>query len=208
MFTGIISDMGEILSIDKIGDTSFKIATSYNIEKIDLGASIACSGVCLTVTNKGINDDGQNWFYVAASNETINLTTLSIWKIGDRINLERALKIGDELGGHMVLGHVDGMAEVISRNKQGDSIVYDFILPKEYKRFIAPKGSIVLDGVSLTINKVDGKKISVNIISHTALNTNLNILKIGDKVNFEIDALARYVARLLDDKDLKKDQHV
>ena len=201
MFTGIISDMGKILSVDKIGDTSFKIATSYNIDKIDLGASIACSGVCLTVTDKGVDNDGQHWFYVAASWETINLTTLSTWKIGDKINLERALKIGDELGGHMVLGHVDGMAEVVSRNEQGDSIVYQFIIPKQYKRFIAPKGSIVLDGISLTINNVDDIKFDVNIIAHTALNTNLNDMKIGNKVNFEIDALARYVARLLDAKD-------
>lgn len=201
MFTGIITDIGKVSSIEKKGDTTFIIETSYDMDDVALGASIACSGVCLTVTGKGNHDTGLGWFSVDASEETLSLTTSRDWQAGTALNLERALRMGDELGGHMVLGHVDGMAEVVGLENEGDSLRFTFEAPKEVERFIAPKGSIVLNGVSLTINEVDGTRFGVNIIPHTTEHTTFGAVKIGDKINLEIDALARYVARLMDKKD-------
>jgi len=195
MFTGIITDIGTIASLKKTGDTLFVIETSYDLSTVDLGASIACSGVCLTVIKKN-----KNSFEVEASDETLNCTTASSWVMGKKINLERALKIGDELGGHIVSGHVDGLAQVVSINKIGDSHEVIFSAPDDLKYFIAAKGSVTLDGVSLTVNSVDNNNFSINIIPHTWNNTIFNSLSAADKVNLEIDTMARYVARLNESK--------
>jgi len=200
MFTGIITDIGKVLSVEKKGDTTFIVEASYDMQYVALGASIACSGVCLTVTDKGTTDDGRGWFSVDASEETLSLTTARNWQAGTKLNLERALRMGDELGGHMVLGHVDCMAEVVEIEHEGDSLRFRFNVPAQYERFLASKGSIVLNGVSLTINEVEDTVFGVNIIPHTTDNTTFGTLKVGDKINLEIDALARYVARLMDKK--------
>lgn len=198
MFTGIVTDLGRVRSLEARGDTRFTIATAYAVEEIALGASIACNGCCLTVTETGRDGDGTGWFAVDASAETLSKTTLGVWGEGTRVNLERALRLGDELGGHFVLGHVDGVAEVLDRAAEGDSWRFGFRAPSALRRFIAPKGSIVLDGVSLTVNEVDGERFGVNIIPHTYEVTAFRALGAGDRVNLEVDALARYVARLLD----------
>jgi riboflavin synthase len=195
MFTGLITDVGEIRRIEKRGDTHIVIATHYDTGLIAIGASIACSGVCLTVVDKGNSQD--RWFAVTASSETLSKTTLGAWKAGDRINLERPLKIGDELGGHIVAGHVDGVAELVRRTSEGESIRMLFEAPKELARFIAPKGSVALDGVSLTVNEVEDARFGVNIVPHTAKATGFGHLLQGAKVNLEADLLARYVARLV-----------
>ncbi len=191
MFTGIITDLGRVRSIETNGDTRLVIETAYDTREIDIGASIACAGPCLTVTDK---DEG--WFAVDASAETLSKTTLGDWAEGTRVNLERALKVGDEMGGHIVTGHVDGIAVVISVTPEGDSQRFVLEAPKEYARYVAPKGSVTLDGVSLTVNEVDGNQFGVNIIPHTQAATTFGDLKPGDRVNFEIDVLARYVDRL------------
>jgi riboflavin synthase len=191
MFTGIITDVGRVRSIQTNGDTRLVIETAYDTSEIDIGASIACAGPCLTVTDK---DDG--WFAVDASAETLSKTTLGDWVEGTRVNLERALKVGDEMGGHIVTGHVDGIATVISVTPEGDSRRFVLEAPKEYARYVASKGSVTLDGVSLTVNEVDGSQFGVNIIPHTQAATTFGNLKPGDRVNFEIDVLARYVDRL------------
>lgn len=191
MFTGIITDVGRVRSIQTNGDTRLVIETAYDTSEIDIGASIACAGPCLTVTDK---DDG--WFAVDASAETLSKTTLGDWVEGTRVNLERALKVGDEMGGHIVTGHVDGIATVISVTPEGDSRRFVLEAPKEYARYVASKGSVTLDGVSLTVNEVDGSQFGVNIIPHTQAATTFGDLKPGDRVNFEIDVLARYVDRL------------
>ena len=191
MFTGIITDVGRVRSIETNGDTRLVIETAYDTREIDIGASIACAGPCLTVTDK---DEG--WFAVDASAETLSKTTLGDWAEGTRVNLERALKVGDEMGGHIVTGHVDGIAVVISVTPEGDSQRFVLEAPKEYARYVAPKGSVTLDGVSLTVNEVDGNQFGVNIIPHTQGATTFGDLKPGDRVNFEIDVLARYVDRL------------
>jgi riboflavin synthase len=191
MFTGIITDVGRVRSIETNGDTRLVIETAYDTREIDIGASIACAGPCLTVTDK---DEG--WFAVDASAETLSKTTLGDWAEGTRVNLERALKVGDEMGGHIVTGHVDGIAVVISVTPEGDSQRFVLEAPKEYARYVAPKGSVTLDGVSLTVNEVDGNQFGVNIIPHTQAATTFGDLKPGDRVNFEIDVLARYVDRL------------
>jgi len=191
MFTGIITDIGTIKTVTKGGDTRFDIETAYDMATVDIGASIACAGVCLTVIEK---DDG--WFAVQASAETLDKTTASSWAPGTRLNLERALKVGDELGGHIVSGHVDGVAEVISMNSVGESLKIDFQVPKPLAQFIATKGSVTIDGVSLTVNSVLAETFSVNIIPHTQSETSLGQLTPGHRVNLEIDVLARYVARL------------
>ncbi|MEK9944715.1 MAG: riboflavin synthase [Alphaproteobacteria bacterium] len=191
MFTGIITDVGRVRSVETNGDTRLVIETAYDTNEIDIGASIACAGPCLTVTDK---DDG--WFAVDASAETLSKTTLGGWAKGTRVNLERALRVGDEMGGHIVTGHVDGIAVVISVTPEGDSQRFVLEAPNEYARYVAPKGSVTLDGVSLTVNEVDGSQFGVNIIPHTQAATTFGDLQPGDRVNFEIDVLARYVDRL------------
>jgi riboflavin synthase len=195
MFTGIITDIGRIAKITKAGDTRFDILTSYDPETIALGASIACSGVCLTVVEKGTGADG-HWFAMEASKETLDVTTAGQWREGSLLNLERALKMGDELGGHIVSGHVDGIAKIVSIVAEGDSQRYSFEAPKNLMGFIAPKGSVTLDGTSLTVNQVSAQYFGVNLISHTQEVTTWGAAREGDLVNLEIDVLARYVARL------------
>lgn len=197
MFTGIVTDRGRIASREDRGDTRFVIETAYEVEGIDMGASIACSGCCLTVVETGRTESGRGWFAVEASGETLSKTTLGSWQEGTGLNLERALKLGDELGGHFVLGHVDGVAEIVGRAPEGDSLRFTFRPPAEFMKYIAPKGSVVLDGVSLTINEVEEGTFGVNIIPHTAEVTGFGDAKPGDRINLEVDALARYVARLM-----------
>jgi len=194
MFTGIITDVGEVLELEKRGDLRARIGTSYDIAGIDLGASIACDGVCLTVIKLGT--DPMNWFDVEISAESVGLTNVASWEVGQKLNLERALKVGDELGGHIVSGHVDGMAEVLSVTDEGDSTRYQFRAPEALARFIAPKGSVALNGTSLTVNEVQGAVFGVNIIPHTKQVTTWGATKAGDQINLEIDTMARYVARL------------
>ncbi len=191
MFTGIISDIGHVRELEQRGDLRARIATSYVIETIDLGASIACDGVCLTVIEMG--DD---WFDVEISAETVSKTNLAKWVVGRRLNLERALKVGDELGGHIVSGHVDGVAEIIAMVDEGDSTRVTLRAPKDLARFVAPKGSVALNGTSLTVNEVDGCDFGINFIPHTKEVTTWGDAQVGDMINLEIDTLARYVARL------------
>jgi len=195
MFTGIITDIGKVAHVEARGDTRARINTAYDTQTIDLGASIACDGCCLTVVAKGI-DDQQNWFDVDYSAETLSKTNLGAWDKGTPINLERALRLGDELGGHLVSGHVDGVAKVLDVVDDGDSTRITFDAPDDLARFIAPKGSVVLNGTSLTVNDVDGTTFGVNLIPHTKAVTTWGQTKTGDRVNLEIDTLARYVARL------------
>jgi riboflavin synthase len=195
MFTGIITDLGTVQLIAKRGDTTIKIATGYDPAAIAIGASIACSGPCLTVVGKG-GREGDAWFSVEASAETLSKTTLGSWTVGTRVNLERSLKVGEEIGGHIVSGHVDGVGDVLSVEPEGDSTRVRIRAPKQLAKFIAAKGSIALDGTSLTVNEVDGATFGVNIIPHTAKVTTWGAVKAGDKVNIEIDMLARYLARL------------
>jgi riboflavin synthase len=196
MFTGIITDVGRLRAIVPSGDTRFVIATSYETAEIAIGASIACAGVCLTVVEKATG-----WFAVQASAETLSRTTLGAWREGTAINLERALRLGDEFGGHVVSGHVDAVADIIESRPEGDSLRFVFEVPPAYERAVAPKGSVALDGVSLTVNEVDGRRFGVNVIPHTQAKTTFGQSRVGDRVNLEIDMLARYVARLLG-KDL------
>ena len=191
MFTGIITDIGTVRAVTRAGDTRFEITTAYDLGTVDMGASIACNGCCLTVIEKG-----PDWFAIQASAETLSKTTLADWGQGTRINLERALKIGDELGGHIVSGHVDGLGEIVSITPEGDSMRFRFRVPGELARFIAPKGSVAIDGTSLTVNEVEGNIFGVNIIPHTQAVTTWGTMKLGQRVNIEIDMLARYVARL------------
>jgi len=193
MFTGIITDVGEVRSIEKRGDTRIEISTRYNTAEIELGASIACSGPCLTVVEKG---DG--WFAIEASAETLDRTTIGDWSVGSKVNTERALKLGEELGGHIVSGHVDGIALIVATKVEGDSKRFELEAPEELKSFIAEKGSVALEGVSLTVNEVSGNRFGVNIISHTQACTTFGEKSEGDRINLEIDMLARYVSRLLE----------
>ena len=193
MFTGIITDIGQIEQLEQRGDLRARIATSYDMARVDMGASIACDGVCLTVVNKG-----QGWFDVDISAESVSKTNISDWAPGHRINLERALRVGDELGGHIVSGHVDGVAEVVGLRKEGDSTRVTFRAPEALARFIAEKGSVALNGTSLTVNEVQGRDFGVNFIPHTQAATTWGVVAVGDRVNLEIDTLARYVARLAD----------
>ncbi len=196
MFTGIVTDIGEVMRVEKRGDTRFTIATAYTPESISIGASIACSGCCLTAIEMGRLPDGRGTFVIEASVETLSKTTLRNWRTGTRINLERSLKMGDELGGHIVSGHVDGLGEIISITPEGDSKRFKFRGPNDIARFIAQKGSVTLDGTSLTVNEVDGNVFGVNMIPHTQAVTTWGHARVGDAVNIEIDMLARYVARL------------
>ncbi|WP_294609086.1 riboflavin synthase [uncultured Roseovarius sp.] len=191
MFTGIITDVGRIQQVEQRGDLRARIATKYDTSRIDIGASIACDGVCLTVVALGAD-----WFDVDISAETVSKTNLSGWGEGRRVNLERALKVGDELGGHIVSGHVDGLAEVVGLRDEGDSTRVTLRAPKELARFIAPKGSVALNGTSLTVNEVSGQDFGINFIPHTKEVTTWGDVALGDMVNLEIDTLARYVARL------------
>ncbi|MCH8999086.1 MAG: riboflavin synthase [Proteobacteria bacterium] len=212
MFTGIVTDLGRVRAVERRGDTRFSFETAYDTGAIALGASIACSGVCLTVVDKG-----PGWFAADASAETLATTTMTDWGPGTPVNLERALKLGDELGGHLMSGHVDGVAEALERREEGDSLRLAFAAPAALLRCIAPKGSVALDGVSLTVNQVHdesgaesgtesgtesgaesgGGRFEVNIIAHTARATTLGACRPGMRVNLEIDVLARYVQRLL-----------
>lgn len=196
MFTGIVTDIGKVRRLERRGDLRARIGTAYDTDTIDIGASIACSGVCLTVVQMG-----KDWFEVEISAETLDKTTIGGWAEGTRVNLERALKVGDELGGHIVSGHVDGLARIVGMQPEGDSVRYTFDAPRALARFIAPKGSVALDGTSLTVNEVDGTRFGVNIIPHTQEVTTWGGSKVGDAVNLEIDTLARYVARLAEMQD-------
>jgi riboflavin synthase len=191
MFTGIVTDLGEVRALRQTGDLHARIGTGYDTAGIDIGASIACDGVCLTVT--GLGDD---WFEVNISAETVSKTNVSSWTVGQRVNLERALRLGDELGGHIVSGHVDGVAEVVAMVDEGESTRITFRAPEALARFIAPKGSVALNGTSLTVNEVEGVTFGVNLIPHTKAVTTWGETRVGDRVNLEIDTLARYVARL------------
>jgi riboflavin synthase len=195
MFTGIIREVGTLLSRRESGDTYLRIACQRPPETIDIGASIACNGICLTVMETGTNG-GQSWFEVAASAETKAMTTLGGWQPGQRINLEPSLRLGDELGGHIVSGHVDGVGEITEIRAEGDSHRLTLRAPAALARFIATKGSICVDGISLTVNQVDGATFGVSIIPHTWSVTSLAGAEPGGRVNLEIDLLARYVARL------------
>ena len=194
MFTGIVTDMGEVLALDQQGDLRARIGTGYDVAGIDIGASICCDGVCLTVVDLGTAP--RNWFDVQISAESVSKTNVSGWKSGSRINLERALRVGDELGGHIVSGHVDGVAEVVGLREQGDSLRVTLRAPDGLAKFIAPKGSIALNGTSLTVNEVDGATFGINFIPHTRKVTTWGTVAMGDPVNLEVDTMARYVARL------------
>lgn len=195
MFTGIITDIGEVREVEQRGDLRARIGTGYATDGIDIGASIACDGMCLTVIALG-----SDWFDVQISAESISKTNLgpAPWTPGKPLNLERALKVGDELGGHIVSGHVDGVATIVAMRDEGDSTRFTFRAPEALARYIAPKGSVALNGTSLTVNEVDGCDFGVNIIPHTKSATTWGAAQVGDPINLEIDTLARYVARLQD----------
>ena len=191
MFTGIVTDIGKVRSVQQTDrDRRYEVETAYDLAGVDIGASISHAGCCLTVVEKG-----DRWFAVEVSGETLDKTTLGQWQAGDPVNLERAAKLGDELGGHIVSGHVDGVGEVVSVTPEGGSRRIRIRAPAPLHRFIAPKGSIAVEGVSLTVNEVEGQEFGVNIIPHTWELTTLGRLEAGSKVNLEIDVLARYVAR-------------
>ena len=192
MFTGIITAIGQIEELKETADRWLKITTPWACDRIDLGASIACSGVCLTVVERA-----DNWFAVEVSAESLSRTTIGGWQKGSQINLERALRLGDELGGHIVSGHVDGLASIEAITPVGDSHKLDIRVPEDLSKFIAEKGSVTLDGVSLTVNEVEGSCFAVNIIDHTWTHTTLGHATIGQQLNLEIDMLARYVSRLI-----------
>ena len=191
VFTGIITDIGTITKLDQQGDLRARIRTGYDTGGIDMGASIASDGVCLTVV-----DLGTDWYEVQISAETVARTNLGDWQVGTRVNLERALKVGDELGGHIVSGHVDGVAEIVGMQEEGDSTRVRLRAPRDLARFIAPKGSVALNGTSLTVNEVEDCEFGINFIPHTKEVTTWGGAAVGDRVNLEIDTLARYVARL------------
>ncbi len=196
MFTGIITDVGRVRAIERRGDTRAVIETAFDTGSIEIGASIACSGPCLTVVDKG-----PDWFAVDVSAETMACTALDAWQVGARVNLERSLRVGDELGGHIVTGHVDAVGEIVAMQPEGDSVRLSIRMPATMAPFVAPKGAIALDGISLTVNEVGpaepgGPVFGVNIIPHTQARTTLGQAAIGSRVNLEIDILARYISRL------------
>jgi riboflavin synthase len=193
MFTGIITDVGRIVAAEQRGDLRLRVACGYDMASVDLGASIACSGVCLTVVDKG-----EDWFSLDLSAETVGRTASGLWQEGSRLNLERAMRLGDELGGHIVTGHVDGVGEVVSAEPSGDSSIVTIEAPRDLAPYIAPKGSIAVEGVSLTVNDVSDNRFSLNIIPHTAAQTTLSDLAPGRRLNLEIDILARYIGRMLE----------
>lgn len=196
MFTGLVTDVGEVIAIEERSDVMrLRIACAYPVASLALGASIACSGPCLTVVGLG-EDDGRTWFDVDAAWETLDRTTLGTWGVRHRINLERSLRIGDELGGHLVSGHVDGIATIMAREDLGTTIRFTVDVPKALARFIAEKGSVALDGTSLTVNSVDGTAFTVLLIPHSLAVTTWHNRKAGDQLNIEVDTMARYAARL------------
>lgn len=199
MFTGIVTDVGEVRSVNPRADNLHRITVvcAYPRSELVEGNSVSCSGVCMTIVGAG-EEGGRSWFAVDAAAETLRLTTVGRWRHGSKINLERPLKVGDELGGHIVAGHVDGLASVVAREDTTDMARFVLRAPRELARFIAPKGSIALDGVSLTVNAVEGDTFSVLIIPHTLKVTTLGALRKGDDVNLEADTMARYAARLTD----------
>jgi riboflavin synthase len=192
MFTGIVSDVGVVKAVVPGGDTGFRIATALDLADLALGASVACSGVCLSVVEKGAG-----WFLVQTSAETRARSTLGGWREGTRVNLERSLRAADEMGGHIVAGHVDCVASIVEKRGEGDSQRFVFEVPEGYEPAVATKGSVALDGVSLTVNEVAGRRFGVNIIPITQAKTTFGTAKIGDRVNLEIDVIARYIARIL-----------
>lgn len=197
MFTGIVSDVATINLVSGLNEgVRLRIETSYDPQTIDIGASIACAGVCLTVV--ALPEPGSNlrWFEVEAWEEALRLTTVSQWQVGSRINLERSLKVGDELGGHIVSGHIDGLAEIVARDEEGEAVRFTLEAPRELAKFIAPKGSVALDGTSLTVNRVQGTSFDVLLIHHSLQVTTWGERQPGDKVNLEVDTMARYAARL------------
>ena len=201
MFTGIVTDIGRIRAVLKTGDVAgegrrFEVETAFDVADIDIGASIAHAGACMTVVEKAQGYNG-DWYAIEVSAESLSKTTLGSWDVGSRINLERAMRLGDELGGHMVSGHVDGVGDVTARENDGDSVRFTFRTPSDLAKYLAPKGSITIDGVSLTVNEVEGDRFGINVIPHTQNATTIGALAVGDKVNLEIDMLARYVARLI-----------
>ena len=201
MFTGLVSDVGIVRSVKPRSDELHRITIACRYPRAGLidGASIACSGVCMTIVGTG-EEGGRTWFAVDAAAETLSVTTVGRWRHGTRVNLERSLKLGDELGGHLVAGHVDGLANVIARTEMPDMASFMLRAPAKLARFIAPKGSVALDGVSLTVNAVKADTFSVLIIPHTIKVTTFGDLRVGDDVNLEVDTMARYAARLMDAK--------
>jgi riboflavin synthase len=191
MFTGIVTDLGQVRAVERGGDARLTIATGYDTATIAIGASIACAGVCLTVIDKG-----SDWFAVQVSAATLSCTTLGEWRVGRKVNLERSLRVGDELGGHIVSGHVDDVGEVVAAQAEGQSLRCLVEVGPSVIPYVAPKGAVTVDGVSLTVNEVIDKRFGVNVIPHTRKATSLGELRAGDKVNIEADILARYVARL------------
>lgn len=204
MFTGIVSQVGEVLSVAQ-DDTvkRISIASSYDAETIAIGASIMCAGVCLTVTDVRGGNDGRTVTAFDIGPETLSVTTAGSWQVGDALNLERALKVGDELGGHIVSGHVDGVARILGREDLGGAVHFTFAVPPELARFIAPKGSVCLDGTSLTVNVVDGMRFTCLLIPHTLAVTTWAGRNVGDSVNLEVDQMARYAARLAEAASLR-----
>ncbi len=193
MFTGIVSDLGTVRAVTKAGDTRFEFNTCYDTGAINIGASICCSGACMTVIDKG-----PGWFAISASGESLSCTTMGGWREGSPVNFERSLNYGDEMGGHIVSGHVDAVATVVSVIPEGDSKRIVFEVPERLKRYVASKCSVAIDGVSMTVNEVEGRRFGVNVIPHTQEVTTFGKLEVGSRVNLEIDMLARYVARLLE----------
>jgi riboflavin synthase len=199
MFTGIITDIGTVDAVTALSKgRRFRITTDYDPKTIEIGASIACAGVCLTVVALPETGSNGRWFEVEAWEEALRLSTAGTWEEGGRVNLERALKIGDELGGHIVSGHVDGMASIVAREEEGEAVRFRIEAPAELARFIAPKGSVALDGTSLTVNKVEGNVFDVLLIQHSLVVTTWGERAVGDAVNLEVDTMARYAARLME----------
>lgn len=196
MFTGIVTDMGDVLALEQRGDLRARIGTAYDVAGIDIGASVCCDGVCLTVVDKG-KANARDWMDFEISAETLSKTNLGGWTLGRRVNLERSLKVGDELGGHIVSGHVDGLAEVVGLHPEGDSLRLRFRAPEALAPYIASKGSVALNGTSLTVNEVEGLEFGVNLIPHTRAVTTWGQVALGDQVNLEVDTMARYVARYM-----------
>ena len=205
MFTGIVTDVGEVLAVEARGELKrIRIGCSYDVSGVDLGASIACGGPCLTVVDKGVQN-GRNWFDIDAAAETLALTNVGGWEVGTRVNLERSLKIGDELGGHIVTGHVDGLATILDVRAFDGMARFEIRAPRAIARFIAPKGSVCLDGTSLTVNTVEDDVFSVLLIPHTLQVTTWGLRKAGDKLNIEADLMARYAARLVEAREAQAD---
>lgn len=193
MFTGIVTDVGRVRSIERRGDTRIEIATAYDTGGVAIGASISCGGACMTVV-----ETGPGWFAVDVSDESLSRTSIGTWAVEVEVNLERSLRLGDEMGGHMVTGHIDGLASLEAIDPIGDSHQIQVLAPEGLEGLVAEKGSVALDGVSLTVNRVDGQRFWINLIPHTWAHTTFRNRRVGDDLNMEVDPLARYVARLLE----------